>query len=105
MTGVPGRWQVSTKSGIFPAWTKDGSELLFESNGAIMAVSVDTQGAFRASQPAMLFALPLPVLGPLTRTWNCSADGQRFLLLVPPRTASRGGIEVVTDVSRLVHHR
>jgi Tol biopolymer transport system component len=105
VTGVPGRWQVSTQSGLFPTWTKGGKEILFESNGTVTAVDVDTQNAFRAGQPKMLFALPQAVLGAFARTWNCSEDGQRFFLLVPPRTATRGGIEVVTDFSRLVKRK
>ena len=103
LTGVPGRWQVSTKSGFFAIWTKGGKELIFESNGTLMSVDVDAQGAFRPGEPKPLFALPASALGPFARTWTCSEDGQRFFLLVPPRTSSRGGIEVVTDFSRLVN--
>jgi hypothetical protein len=70
-----------------------------------MAVDVDTQGAFRAGQPKALFPLPQALLGAFERSWNCSEDGQRFFLLVPPRTATRGGIEVVTDFSQLVKRK
>jgi hypothetical protein len=103
LTGVPGRWQVSTKSGLFQRWTKGGKELVFEANGAIVAVDVDTQGAFRAGEPKPLFPLPQPVLGAFASTWTCSEDGEHFYVLVPPRTSNRGGIEVVTDFSRLVN--
>ena len=30
MTGIPGRWQISTRSGIFPVWTKGGREILLD---------------------------------------------------------------------------
>jgi Tol biopolymer transport system component len=102
MTGIPGRWQVSTRSGAFPVWTKGGKEIVFESSGLLMSVDVESEGAFRAGQPKSLFPLPEPSPGPFTRSWNVSEDGKRFFLLVPPRNASRGGIEVVTDFSRLV---
>ncbi len=102
VTGVPGRWQVSTKSGIFPTWTKGGRELLFESNGMVMAADVDAADAFRVGQPKALFTLPQAVLGVSSRTWTCSQDGQRFFVLVPPRTASRGGIEVITDLQSVL---
>jgi hypothetical protein len=105
MTGVPGRWQVSTKGGYFESWTKGGKELIFESNGVLMAVDVETQGAFRAGEPKPLFPLPQGALGAFQRTWACSEDGQRFFVLVPPRTSNRGGIEVVTDFSRLVNRK
>jgi serine/threonine protein kinase len=105
LTGVPGRWQVSTKSGYFVHWTKGGRELIFESSGTLMAVDAESQGAFRAGEPKPLFALPLPAQGAYARTWTCSDDGQRFFVLVPPRVSNRGGIEVVTDFSQLVNRR
>ena len=105
LSGVPGRWQVSTKGGFFQVWTRGGKELVFETNGVLMAVDVETQGAFRIGEPKPLFPLPQAALGAFSRTWTCSEDGQRFFLLVPPRTSSRGGIEVVTDFSRLVNRK
>ena len=105
MTGIPGRWQVSTRAGGFPAWTKGGREIVFESNGSLMSVDVESEGAFRAGQPKALFPLPESSPGPFMRSWTVSGDGKRFFLLVPPRNASRGGIEVVTDFSRLVYRK
>ena len=105
LTGVPGRWQVSTTAGVFPTWTRGGKELLFETNGTMTAVDVESQGTFRAGQPRPLFQLPLAIQNPLERSWNCSEDGRRFFLLVPPRVSSRGGFEVVTDFNRLVKRK
>jgi Tol biopolymer transport system component len=105
LTGVPGRWQISTKLGIGPCWSKAGKELLFESNDSIMSVDVDSQGAFRASEPKPLFALPQPARGAIALTWIPSDDGQRFMLLVPPHGANHASIEVVTDFSRLVNRK
>ena len=105
VTGLPGRWQVSTKGGFLPTWTRGGKELLFESSGKVMSADVDTQSGFRVGEPRDVFVLPQGALGAFSRTWTCSDDGQRFFLLVPPHTSSRGGIEVVTDVGRLVQRR
>jgi hypothetical protein len=105
VTGEPGRWQVSTKSGFFPVWTKGGRELVYEANGTVMAVDVEAKSAFSVGEPRPLFALPQASSGPYTRSWNCSADAQRFFVLVPPRTTVRGGIEVVTDFNRLVQRK
>jgi Tol biopolymer transport system component len=105
LTGVPGRWQVSTREGFMPSWTRGGKELIFETTDKLMAVDIDAQSAFRAGEPKPLFALPLGALSPSERTWTCSEDGQRFFLLVPPHNASRGGIDVVTDFAPLVNRK
>ncbi len=100
-----GRWQISTLSGFGPVWTQSGKELVYESEGRVMAVSIDTQGSFHAGTPQPLFTLPVAALGPSARTWTCSADGKRFFVLVPPKASTRGGIEVVTDFGALVNRR
>jgi Tol biopolymer transport system component len=105
LTGVPGRWQISTKEGFAPRWSKAGKELLFEANGSVMSVDVESEGAFRASEPKPLFALPQPTRGPVEYTWDPSDDGQRLMLLVPPHGAKHGSIEVTTDFSRLVNRK
>jgi hypothetical protein len=44
LTGVPGRWQVSTAAGVFPTWTRGGKELMFiAADGfTIMSAEVST---------------------------------------------------------------
>jgi serine/threonine-protein kinase len=43
--GPGGRWQISTEGGLFPAWSRAGRELLYESRDhRVMAVSYTTQG-------------------------------------------------------------
>ena len=105
LTGVPGRWQISTKGGYNPFWTRGGREILFESNGGLLSVDVESAGVFRAGEPKPLFQLPTPAFGAFARTWTCSEDGNRFFLVVPPHTANRNGITVVTDFSKLVNRK
>ena len=84
---------------------KVATTILFESNGVLMAADVEAAGAFRVGQPRELFPLPQAIVGAFARSWTCSQDGQRIFLLVPPHTATHGGIEVVTDFGRLVKRK
>ena len=105
LSGTPGRWQISTKDGFNPVWTRAGRELLFEGEGGIMAVDIETTSGFHAGTPAKLFALPVASPSPTDRSWGCSEDGQRFFLLIAPRQTVSGEIEVVTDFGSLVNRK
>jgi len=102
LTGTPGRWQISTSLGFWPAWTKGGSEIVFESQPALMAVSIDTRDGFHPGTPRPLFAVP-KAGNATTRYWTCTADGKRFFLLQAPRASVGGAVEVVTDFRSLVN--
>ena len=51
--GAPGKWQVSTEGGAFPAWSRNGRELLFTTpDGRLLYVTHDARdGAFHPSRP------------------------------------------------------
>jgi hypothetical protein len=103
LSGPPGRWQISSSSGINPHWTRGGSELVYEGwDGRLMSVDIDTHDAFRAGTPRPLFALPRTAFAVDMTSWNCDATGQRFFLLVPPPAQNAGIIEVVTNFASLV---
>lgn len=55
-----GRWQISTRGGNRPRWTRAGDEILFADENNNMAVArVDGSGtAFSAGSPRILFAIP-----------------------------------------------
>jgi eukaryotic-like serine/threonine-protein kinase len=75
-----GKIQISNAGGFDPKWTRNGRELLYIAPaGQVMAVAVETGGAFRAGTPAPLFAVPEGALEHL----EVSRDGQRFLFTVP----------------------
>jgi Tol biopolymer transport system component len=83
-----GKWQISTEGGASaPHWRSDGRELYFRSNRRIMAVEITTSPAFHAGKPQ-----PLPGIPP--GAWDCTADGKRFLVMVP----KNGGPEPYTVV-------
>jgi len=83
-------------------WTKGGTEIVFESQPALMAVSIDTRDGFHPGTPRPLFAVPKAGNATL-RYWTCSADGNRFFLLQAPRASIGGAVEVVTDFRSLVN--
>jgi serine/threonine-protein kinase len=101
-----GRWQISRDGGTRPMWARNGRELYFMAGGlynspvgsALMVVSVETSPAFRAGNPQQL--LPGPYFSNLgNRTYDVSADGQRFLMVkrAGPSTAAPDRIVVVDN--------
>ncbi len=76
-----GQWQASFSGGTQPRWRGDGRELYYVTSGALMAVPVLHEPAFRLGRARKLFESSdlLPPAGmPL---YDVSADGQRFLTI------------------------
>jgi Tol biopolymer transport system component len=91
-----GRVVVSTDGGSFPMWSRDGRELFYRQNtDAVMAVSVDTSGEFRAGRPRLLFKGPYAAAGG-DRTFDVAPDG-RFLLIRSDEAASGRQLNLVTN--------
>ena len=85
-----GRWPVSTAGGTRPLWARSGQELFYVSpTGAVMRVGVERGPSWVATKPTLVvregyFTIP-PNPG---RTYDISADGQRFLMI---KEAGAGG--------------
>jgi Tol biopolymer transport system component len=91
------RWTVSRESGVQPRWRRDGKELFYIAGNPIemlvMAAEVRATGSrFESGTPRTLFktqfnasSLGAAVGGPasVSETYMPSADGQRFVGLVP----------------------
>ena len=72
-----GKWQISTRTGNYPVWSRDGRELYFIGDRKLMAVRVDADGkSFRHGAPIPLFDVAA------AGQFDVSKDG-RFLLQVP----------------------
>jgi Tol biopolymer transport system component len=84
-THIAGKWMVSKDGGENPIWRRDGTELFYlsDAGGTLMAVEVNTSGAFRAGVPKPLFKVPPGVL-----FYDVSPDGQRFLMATPSATSA-----------------
>jgi serine/threonine-protein kinase len=81
-----GHWQVSTSGGSTrPLWARSGKELFYLSgDGTLTTVPVRTVGStFSAGNPSKVFDTKYYGTGSGTggRTYDVSADGQRFLMI------------------------
>lgn len=100
-TKVPaGKWQVSNQGGTRPRWRGDGKELFYVSlvGTNIMAAGIRLSPAgVESDTPRVLFTTPaLAPADPVPSPYDVTADGQRFLMLLPP--GSRRGVPSLTVV-------
>ena len=84
------KWQISTEVALGPVWTRGGSEIVYvDSQGRMVAVAVlndATVSSTTRSQKSCSKLEPAVDRG-LDRGWDVTADGQRFLFVVPDRVA------------------
>jgi serine/threonine-protein kinase len=79
-----GHWQVSTGGGTRPLWARSGQELFYVAlSGAMMRVGVERGSTWSSTPPTLLikegyYTVPGGYPG---RTYDVSADGQRFLMI------------------------
>ena len=93
------KWQVSSNGGYYPRWRRDGRELFYVTpDGTLTAVDVLPGNEFRVSAPKKLFHLNIrpPASAIYTTKYDVSADGQRFIAVVPSRTATESMQVTVT---------
>jgi hypothetical protein len=90
-----GKWLISPGSGSAPRWRRDGKELFYVSDTAMLAVEVKTgAGHFEAGIPKELF--PLPVIAPRS-TFSVTGDGQKFLMITQAVETGSDPITVVLN--------
>ncbi|MFC1841271.1 adenylate/guanylate cyclase domain-containing protein [Thermodesulfobacteriota bacterium] len=74
-----GKWQISQGGGTNPLWSSDERELFYiSSDGAVMAVDIETKPTFDHGTPRILFHNEYNIMAP----WDIHPDGKRFLLSV-----------------------
>ena len=78
--GPGGKWLISTDGGGEPLWSRNGRELFYRNGDRMMAVDIQTQPAFKAGTPRMLFERG-GYLGGTGPDHDISPDGQRFLMI------------------------
>ncbi|MGO9255122.1 MAG: hypothetical protein ACLQU1_02290 [Bryobacteraceae bacterium] len=81
--GPGGRWQVSAGGGVWPLWSRDGRELLFQTlEGRVTAVSYAAKGdAFTAGNPRLWMEARLRnVLGSVN--YDLAPDGKRLAAIL-----------------------
>jgi serine/threonine-protein kinase len=74
--------RISPDGGTEPVWAANGRELLYRNRGQFVAASIRSVSPFRVDPPRVLFTTrgEYDSTTPL-RSWNVTADGQRFLLM------------------------
>jgi Tol biopolymer transport system component len=88
------RWQLNTNCGAGPQWSPDGKELFYTASDGTIMVSPFSGGAPPEAGPAKpLFPTPQRAGG----NFKMSADGQRFLLNVPPDASDVTPITVIVN--------
>jgi len=105
-----GQWQVSTGGGVAPVWAQSGKELFYLGpDGTLWRVPVEASGAtWNAGTPAKLLEgrYYTPRGGNVGRTYDVSADGQRFLMINAPAvaTATAPSLIVVQHFDEALKH-
>jgi serine/threonine-protein kinase len=74
-----GKWQVSN-GGACPVWSRDGREIYYTADEAIVAVEVETNGVLRPGAPRRLFSGPYELRTMPLRNYDVAPDG-RFALV------------------------
>jgi serine/threonine-protein kinase len=77
-TGAPVRHQVSTHGGIWPRWSRNGREILFQNAGSVWSAPVRTSIMFSAEPPQKLFDIREDIW---IDYYDVSPDGQRFVMV------------------------
>jgi hypothetical protein len=78
-----GRWQVSNAGGSRPVWTRNSKELIYyeAGSGSIVTVPIQTGTTFSFGNPTKLFQWPTVGQPGLARTFDVTADGEKFLMI------------------------
>ncbi len=74
-----GKWLISTRGGEAPMWAPNGRELYYYA-GQMMAVMIETEPAFAAGNPEVLFRGEYFVTHS-NSPYDISPDGLRFLMM------------------------
>jgi eukaryotic-like serine/threonine-protein kinase len=79
-----GKWRVSNAGGVGPLWSRDSRKLFYRNGDAVMAVRVETDPAFKAGTPEVLFHgnyyYWVISQGGMNPMWAISPDG-RFMMV------------------------
>ena len=92
----PGQpWQVSQSGGKAPRWSRDGREIFFLAEHAVMSAAVRVGQGFETATPVPLFPADL-FAGGDRRGLEAAPDG-RFLILQPAGGARDSGVHVIVN--------
>jgi eukaryotic-like serine/threonine-protein kinase len=91
------KWQISSEGGLQPTWGRDGKEIFYvDLNRRMMVVPVSARTTLSAQTPQPLFQTFLR-LNNISRQYAVSADGQRFLMVLPMRDLESDTFQVLLN--------
>ena len=79
--------RLSTSGGTRPLWARDGTEVFYESMGALMRVPIALGATLTAGPPVKMFEGPY-LYGLLERMYDIAPGGQRFVMIKETREAA-----------------
>ena len=88
-----GQWKVSTSGGESQRWSRDGRELFYWTDYALMVAEVETEPTFKREKPKVLLQRMQIItwnMGLYGTPWDISPDGRRFLMLKEAEMADEG---------------
>jgi serine/threonine-protein kinase len=93
--GQGGIVPISTDGGLEPVWARSGKELFYRTGDQMMVVPVQTDTAFKAEKPRLLFEGSYrDNFTGVTSNYDITADGQRFVMV---KAEGTGQINVVLN--------
>jgi serine/threonine protein kinase len=94
------KWAISNGGGLQPLWSHDGKEIFYATlDGRLMAAPVSAGATFSLGTPQPLFQTSLRLNNP-SRQYAASADGQRFLMVVPAQDVDSENFRVMLNWRR-----
>jgi len=97
MSGVGGRWQISTGGGEEPRWSNDGRELYYRNGNLLMSVAISTRPSFQASTPTNLFGGIFDLRTNTGITYDVDPKGNRFLMIRPAEESTAPSVMIVLN--------
>jgi eukaryotic-like serine/threonine-protein kinase len=90
--GPGGKRRISTGGGTSPRWRRDGREIFFIAPDRRLTAALVT-----AKGESIEVGETRPLFGPLTGSYDVSADGQRFLATVPQQQSASEPLTLVQN--------
>ena len=97
-----GKWTITTEGGQNPTWRADTRELLYSMDDTLFARDINPRaGGFEWGGVRRLFPIPNFTIAPV-RGFVVSADGQRFVAVVPKAAAAPQRLTTILNWAALL---
>ena len=91
-----GKLQVSIGGGSGPRWRRDMKEIFYLAlDGTLMSVPLQGGSSLKPGTPSKLFQTNMPLSD--YPPYDVTADGQRFIISAPPKSAANSPVTVVVN--------